>query len=111
MADAYILEAARTAIGRKNGALAHTRPDDLAAAALKGLVARAGVDRGTRWQRCTARVVAHSRPALPPPDAQTRHRHPRPGGDGEANHGVAFVGVGRRPELLRRPVPREALHL
>jgi len=44
MADAYILEAARTAIGRKNGALAHTRPDDLAAAALKGLVARAGVD-------------------------------------------------------------------
>lgn len=44
MADAYILEAARTAIGRKNGALAHTRPDDLAGAALKGLVARAGVD-------------------------------------------------------------------
>lgn len=44
MADAYILEAARTAIGRRNGALAHTRPDDLAGAALKGLVARAGVD-------------------------------------------------------------------
>lgn len=44
MADAYILEAARTAIGRKNGALAHTRPDDLAGMALKGLVERASVD-------------------------------------------------------------------
>ena len=46
MTQAYILEAARTAIGRKKGALSATRPDELAAKALKGLVERAGVDPG-----------------------------------------------------------------
>ncbi|GMV44172.1 MAG: acetyl-CoA acetyltransferase [Myxococcales bacterium] len=44
MAEAYILEAVRSAIGKRNGALADTRPDDLAAMVLRGLVDRAGVD-------------------------------------------------------------------
>ncbi len=39
-ADAYIIDAVRTPIGRIGGALAGVRPDDLAAGALRGLVDR-----------------------------------------------------------------------
>lgn len=46
MQEAYILDAARTAIGRRKGMLSQTRPDNLAAACLKGLVERADVDKG-----------------------------------------------------------------
>src|SRR6187431_3827254 len=42
--EAWIVEAVRTPIGRYGGALASVRPDDLAAAVLRGLVDRAGVD-------------------------------------------------------------------
>ena len=38
--DAYVIDAVRTPIGRHGGALAHVRPDDLAAHALRGLVSR-----------------------------------------------------------------------
>ncbi|MFT4104091.1 MAG: acetyl-CoA C-acetyltransferase [Burkholderiaceae bacterium] len=44
MAQAYIVAAARTAGGRKNGRLAGWHPADLAGALLDGLVARAGID-------------------------------------------------------------------
>jgi acetyl-CoA acyltransferase len=45
MADAVIVSAVRTAIGRgKKGTLANTRPDDFAALVLKESVARAGID-------------------------------------------------------------------
>jgi acetyl-CoA acyltransferase len=44
MTDAYILEAVRTAIGKRGGALSSIRPDDLAGATLRGLVDRAGVE-------------------------------------------------------------------
>ena len=44
MSEAYIFEATRTAVGRRGGALAHTRPDDLAAKNLKSLVRQAGID-------------------------------------------------------------------
>jgi acetyl-CoA acyltransferase len=45
MADAFICDAARTAIGRYAGALKDVRPDDLGAVPLKALMARnAGVD-------------------------------------------------------------------
>lgn len=44
MANAYIVDAARTAIGRRRGALSEMRPDDLAGAFLKGLVERTGAD-------------------------------------------------------------------
>lgn len=44
MTDAYLCDAARTAIGKFGGALAHTRADDLAAAPLKALFDRNGVD-------------------------------------------------------------------
>src|SRR5215813_12176698 len=47
MADAVIVSAVRTAIGKKNGALAKMRADDLLAHALKAAVARAGVDPAT----------------------------------------------------------------
>jgi len=44
MSDAYILEATRSAVGKNRGTLSATRPDDLAAMVLNGLVDRAGVD-------------------------------------------------------------------
>ena len=42
--EAWIVEAVRTPIGRYGGALAVVRPDDLAAAVLRAVVDRAGVD-------------------------------------------------------------------
>ena len=42
--DAWIVQAVRTPIGRYGGALAGVRPDDLAAAVLRAVVDRAGVD-------------------------------------------------------------------
>ncbi|MGW0854722.1 thiolase family protein [Streptomyces sp. NPDC002690] len=46
MSDAYLYAAARTPFGRFGGALAHVRPDDLAATALTGLLDKApGLDR------------------------------------------------------------------
>jgi 3-oxoadipyl-CoA thiolase len=41
---AFIVDAVRTPIGRHGGALAHVRPDDLAAVALTASVARTGID-------------------------------------------------------------------
>jgi acetyl-CoA acetyltransferase family protein len=46
MADAYILDAARSPIGKRGGGLAQLRPDDLAAQCLSGLVDRTGFDPG-----------------------------------------------------------------
>jgi 3-oxoadipyl-CoA thiolase len=42
--EAWIVEAVRTPIGRYGGALAAVRPDDLAAAVLRALIERSGVD-------------------------------------------------------------------
>ena len=44
MARAVILSAVRTPIGRYGGALAHVRPDDLAAVAIAAAVERAGIE-------------------------------------------------------------------
>jgi acetyl-CoA acyltransferase len=44
MREAVIVEAVRTAIGRRNGKLSPVRPDDLLALTLRELVRRAGVD-------------------------------------------------------------------
>ncbi len=44
MAEAYIVEAARTAGGKRNGALAGWHPVDMAAEILDALVARSGID-------------------------------------------------------------------
>lgn len=44
---AFIVDAVRTPIGRHGGALAHVRPDDLAAVALAAAVARTGIDAAT----------------------------------------------------------------
>jgi acetyl-CoA acetyltransferase family protein len=44
MRDAVIVGAVRTAVGRRNGKLSGIRPDDLAALAVKELVARARID-------------------------------------------------------------------
>ncbi|MEN5231333.1 3-oxoadipyl-CoA thiolase [Brevundimonas naejangsanensis] len=44
MTAAYVCDAARTAIGRWNGALAHVRADDLAAAPIRALTARNDLD-------------------------------------------------------------------
>jgi acetyl-CoA acyltransferase len=43
---AYIVEAIRSPIGRRNGSLAGVRADDLAAQVLNGLVERLDVDPG-----------------------------------------------------------------
>ena len=42
--DAVILDALRTPIGKKDGVLAHWRPDDLAGEVMSALVKRNGVD-------------------------------------------------------------------
>ena len=42
--EAWIVEAVRTPIGRYGGALASVRPDDLAAAVLRAVVDRSGID-------------------------------------------------------------------
>jgi acetyl-CoA C-acetyltransferase len=47
MAEAFIAGAVRTAIGRRNGALAGVHPVDLGAHALRALVDRTGIDPGT----------------------------------------------------------------
>ncbi|KQY55712.1 beta-ketoadipyl CoA thiolase [Aeromicrobium sp. Root495] len=44
MTEAFIIDGVRTPIARYGGALAFTRPDDLAAIAVKEAVARSGVD-------------------------------------------------------------------
>ena len=44
MHDPVIVDAVRTPVGRHGGALARVRPDDLAAHAIRALVARSGVD-------------------------------------------------------------------
>ena len=46
MTDALIVDAVRTPIGRRNGALAGVRADELAAQVLNGLVARVDLDPG-----------------------------------------------------------------
>ena len=44
MAEAFIIDAVRSAIGRRNGTLAAVRADDLAADVLNGLIGRIGID-------------------------------------------------------------------
>ncbi|HEY6648698.1 MAG TPA: steroid 3-ketoacyl-CoA thiolase FadA6, partial [Mycobacterium sp.] len=46
MAEAYVIEAVRTAIGKRNGSLAGVHPVDLGAAAWRGLLDRVDVDPG-----------------------------------------------------------------
>ena len=43
--EAWIIEAVRTPIGRYGGALASVRPDDLAAAVIRAVVDRSGIDQ------------------------------------------------------------------
>ncbi|MEO5874414.1 MAG: acetyl-CoA C-acetyltransferase [Streptosporangiaceae bacterium] len=44
MPEAYIVDAVRSPVGRRNGGLAETHPADLGAHALKSLVERSGID-------------------------------------------------------------------
>lgn len=46
MAEAYIIDAVRTPIGRKKGSLAGVHPADLGAAPIKALIERTGIDAG-----------------------------------------------------------------
>src|SRR5579862_7239897 len=46
-AEAYIVAAARTPIGKKKGSLANVHPGDLGAHVLRAVVERAGIDPGT----------------------------------------------------------------
>ncbi len=46
MAEAYIIDAVRTPIGRKKGSLADIHPADLGAAPIKALINRTGIDAG-----------------------------------------------------------------
>lgn len=46
MREVVIVEGVRTAVGRRKGALANTRPDDLAAVVLEEVVKRAGIEKG-----------------------------------------------------------------
>ncbi len=46
MAEAYIIDAVRTPIGRRKGSLAELHPADLGAAPIKALIDRTGIDAG-----------------------------------------------------------------
>lgn len=46
MAEAYVIDAVRTAVGKRNGSLAGVHPVDLGAAAWRGLLDRVDVDPG-----------------------------------------------------------------
>ena len=46
MAEAYIIDAVRTPVGRKKGSLAELHPADLAAHPIKELIKRTGIDAG-----------------------------------------------------------------
>ena len=83
MSDAVIVAAVRSAIGKKKGALASTRADDLLAHVLKALVARAKVDPREVEDVITGcvtqigeqgfNVVAHRRADGRLPDRDHRH--------------------------------------
>jgi len=51
--DAYIVDAVRSPIGRRNGSLSEIRADELAAQVLNGLVERVDVDPGEIEERRT----------------------------------------------------------
>ena len=44
MADAFIYEGVRSPLGKRDGAFAGLRPDDLLADVLKGLVKKTGIE-------------------------------------------------------------------
>lgn len=44
MREAYVIDAVRTAVGKRGGSLAAVHPADLGAAAIKGIVERTGID-------------------------------------------------------------------
>jgi acetyl-CoA C-acetyltransferase len=44
MADAFIVDAVRSPVGKRNGGLAHVHPADLGAHSIRGLIDRVGVD-------------------------------------------------------------------
>lgn len=44
MREVVIIDGIRSAVGKRNGSLRNTRPDDLAGAVIKGLVERTGID-------------------------------------------------------------------
>jgi acetyl-CoA C-acetyltransferase len=46
MAEAYLVDAVRTPVGRRGGGLARVHPADLGASVLRALVARTGIDPG-----------------------------------------------------------------
>mgnify|MGYP003556680126 CR=1 FL=1 len=46
MGQAYVIEAVRTAVGKRNGSLAGVHPVDLGAAGWRGLLGRVDVDPG-----------------------------------------------------------------
>src|SRR5690606_3374855 len=46
MAEAYIVDAVRTPVGRRGGALSTVHPADLGAHSIKALIERTGIDPG-----------------------------------------------------------------
>jgi 3-oxoadipyl-CoA thiolase len=54
--DAYLLDAARTPVGRQRGILAQVRPDDLAAFALRRLLERVAQASGRPFERLAAQM-------------------------------------------------------
>ena len=56
MPEAYVIDAVRTAVGKRNGALAGIHPVDLGALAWRGLLDRADVDLVYRFIRDTTWV-------------------------------------------------------
>ena len=62
MTEAYIIDAVRTPVGKRNGALSKAHPADLGAHVLGALVTRTKVDPGAVEDVIAVLRFGHSRP-------------------------------------------------
>ena len=84
MADAYIIDAVRSPMGRYGGGLSHLHPADLGANILSGLIERTGVDPAAVddcIMGCVGQIGAQAFNVSPQRLAVSRAPRARPGGD------------------------------
>ena len=96
MAEAVIVEAVRSPVGKRNGGLSGVHPGELSAQVLNGLAERAGIDPGDRRRRHLGLRHAGRR-------AGARHRAHRGAGGGLARERARRD---RRPAVRVQPAVR-----
>ena len=58
MAEAFIIDAVRTPVGRRGGVLSQAHPADLGAHVIRALVERTQIDPGVSWWRAATAARA-----------------------------------------------------